>query len=129
MPYVRMQHDVDPKDKLLGELGDIDGYSIFHNQVLVAVYIRPETAASGLILTGKTLDEDRYQSKVGLVIKMGPAAFVPTGEWNWQHEIKVNDWVVFRPSDGWNQTVNGVLCRALDDTLIRGVVNDPDLVY
>lgn len=37
-----MQHDVDPKDDLLKKLGNVKDIEIFHNQLLCAVYIRPE---------------------------------------------------------------------------------------
>ena len=40
-----------------------------------------------------------------------------------------NDWVVFRPSDGWSITVNGVLCRILEDINVRGRIQHPDQVW
>jgi len=43
--------------------------------------------------------------------------------------IEVNDWVVFRPSDGWGLTVNGQMCRLLDDLVIRGRVEHPDIIW
>ena len=67
MPAMIMDHDVDPKEKLLSELGDLSQVEIFNNQVLVAVYIRPNKTKSGLYLSDKTTDEDRYQGKVGLL--------------------------------------------------------------
>jgi len=36
---------------------------------------------------------------------------------------------VFRPSEGWNITVNGVLCKILQDIQIKGVVDNPDRVW
>jgi hypothetical protein len=44
-----MSHEEDPKKKLLEELGDISNVELFHNQVLLAVYLRPEKTKSGLI--------------------------------------------------------------------------------
>jgi co-chaperonin GroES (HSP10) len=74
--------------------------------------------------------EDRIQSKVGLVVKMGPDALEDSsGTWFKGMNIKVGDWVVFRPSDGWSITVNKVLCRMIDDTNIRGRVAHPDQVW
>jgi len=42
MPHMNMTHEVDPKKVLLDALGDIDDYKVFHNEIVVAVYIRPE---------------------------------------------------------------------------------------
>jgi len=75
MPYTRMHHDVDPKESILKELGDISGIEVFNTHVLIATYVRPNTK-SGIHLTDKYVEEDKYQGKVGLVVKKGPLAFV-----------------------------------------------------
>jgi co-chaperonin GroES (HSP10) len=125
-----MLHEKDPKEVLLEQVGDISKIDVFNMQVLVAVYIRPEKTKSGIFLSDKARDEDRYQSKVGLIIKKGPTAFVDKdGEWFSGLDIKEGDWIVFRPSDGWNVTVNGTLCRMLDDMSIRAKISHPDLVW
>ena len=110
MPFMRMEHEADPAENLKAELGDVSSVEVFNNQILVAVYIRPQKTKSGIILTSQTTDEDRYQSKVGLVIKKGPQAFQDSsGEWFNGVKIEEGDWIVFRPSDGWSITVNNVL--------------------
>jgi co-chaperonin GroES (HSP10) len=127
---IAMSHEVDPKEKLLAELGDLSKFEVFNTRVLVAVYIRPEKTKGGFYLTDKTRDEDRYQSKVGLVVRKGPSAFVESdGKWFDGLDINVGDWLVFRPSDGWNLTVHGVLCRMFDDASFQGRVPHPDEVY
>jgi co-chaperonin GroES (HSP10) len=130
MPFMMMEHEVDPADSIRKEMGDISSVEVFNNQVLVAVYIRPQKTKSGIILTNQTTDEDRYQSKVGLVLKKGPQAFEDiSGQWFDGLNIEEGDWIVFRPSDGWNITVNNVLCRIIDDVNIRGRVDQPDRVW
>ena len=130
MPAMTMTHDTDPKQDILDAIGDLDEFQVFHNDVVVAVYLRPEKTASGIYLPDQHRDEDRYQSKVGLVVKMGPDAFEDeTGTWFHGVKVKVGDWVYYRPSDGFNLTVNKVLCRALKDTSIRGVIPTPDMVW
>jgi co-chaperonin GroES (HSP10) len=125
-----MSHEVDPKQALLDELGDISEIELLNTNVLVAVYIRPEKTKGGIIMTEQARDEDRYQSKVGLIIKTGPTAFVESdGKWFSGLDLKAGDWVIFRPSDGWNITVNGVLCRMFDDAIIKGRIPHPDSVY
>lgn len=130
MSNIAMLHEKDPKEVLLGQIGDLSRLEVFNMQVLVAVYIRPEKTKGGLFLSDRARDEDRYQSKVGLILKKGPTAFVDKdGEWFSGLEIKEGDWIVFRPSDGWNVTVNGVLCRMLDDVSVRARIAHPDQVW
>lgn len=131
-----MMHTTDPRTDILDAIGDIDDIEIFNNQVLCAVYIRPKKTASGIYLTDSTVDEDRHQGKVGLILKMGAAAFEdPTNQWfgdearEGNNPMSLGDWAVFRPSDGWSITINGVLCRILDDTNIRGRIQAPDQVW
>jgi len=130
MPHMNMTHDVDPKKVILDALENIDDFKVFHNEVVVAVYLRPEKTKSGIYLPDAHRDEDKHQSKVGLVVKMGPEAFDdPNGNWFRGVDVNLHDWVVYRPSDGWSITVNNVLCRALKDTNIRGSIPHPDMVW
>jgi co-chaperonin GroES (HSP10) len=127
MPYMLMKHDVDPKAKIMDEIGDLSTFRLFNNDILVGVYLRPEQTKSGFYLTDNHRDEDRYQSKVGLLLKAGPKAFEPTEEgWFEDANFKTGDWLVLRPSDGWSITVHGVLCRILKDSSVRGCVENPD---
>lgn len=130
MPAMTMVHDVDPAKLLLDQIGSLDGIDIYNNQVLVAIYQRPEKTVGGIILTEQYRGEDVYQSKVGLIVKLGPDAFHdPKGEWFNDVDLSVGDWAIFRPSDGWHITVNKVLCRILDDTVIRGKTDHPDRIW
>jgi len=123
MNYV-MKHELDPKEELRKQLGDISKLEIFGNEVLVAIYIRPEKTAGGIFITQNAQAEDKWQGKMGLVVKKGPTPLVDK-----QNEVNVGDWVVFRPSDGWGLLVNGVMCRLLDDRVIRGRNPTPDTIY
>jgi co-chaperonin GroES (HSP10) len=125
-----MEHDIDPAETIRKEMGNISDIEIFHNQVLVAIYIRPEKTKSGLYLSAQTREEDKYQGKVGLIIKKGADAFVDdSGKWFKGVNLDVGDWIYFRPSDGWQITVHGQLCRILDDTDVRGRIPQPDTVW
>jgi hypothetical protein len=127
MPYMRMQHDIDPREKLLADIGDLSNVEIFNNKLLVAVYIRPEKSKSGLYMPDQNREEDKFQSKVGLLVKKGNLAFEDDeGKWFQDVEINMHDWLIVRPSDAWSITVNGVLCRIVDDALVQGRVAHPD---
>ena len=130
MNNVQMLHEKDPKQLLLDKVGNINGIQLLNTQVLVAVYIRPEKTKGGIIYVDSTRDEDKYQSKVGLILKKGPTAFVEDGaKWFGDVEFNEHDWLVFRPSDGWNIGVNGVWCRMLEDSSVKAKIDHPDAVF
>lgn len=129
MPATAFAHDIDPKAKLLADLGDLSGAEVFHNQVLCAVYIAPEKTRGGIIRPQSNIDEDRYQGKVGLIIKCGPRAFVSDAKWQWPDDMGVGDWVWYRISDTTGVTVNGQTCRILDDVDVKGRLAQPDGVW
>jgi len=143
MPALVMTHAEDPKISLLRELGDLSDVEVFNNQILVAIYLRPtETTLAGkkFYLPDKSVDEDRYQSKCGLLVKAGPNAFHDAnGVWFKDANIDIGDWVVFRASDGWNITLvrqdpntgetYKVLCKHMDDVAVRGKISNPNRVY
>lgn len=121
---MEMQHTEDPKEEIWKSVGDLSDFQLFGNEVLVAIYIRPQKTSSGIFLTDNYRDEDKWQGKIGLVLKKGGTSLVePTDQ------VDINDWVLFRPSDGWGLTVNGVMCRLLDDRVIRGRPAKPDTIY
>lgn len=128
-----MHHEIDPADGIRRSVEKhIDGIDVLFNQVLIAVYERPKVTASGIHLPDQSTDEDRYQGKVGLVLKKGPDAFQENRDagrvFNGQ-DVKVGDWVVIRTSDGWALNLGAQLCRAVSDTHIRAVVAHPDIVW
>ena len=130
MANMEMDHVVDPKKDILDRLGDLSGIELFNNQILCAVYVRPNKTKSGIYLSDKTVDEDRFQGKVGLLVAAGPEAFNDTsGQWFNDVNFNVHDWLVFRPSDGWSVTVNGVLCRIMSDTQVKARISSPDQVW
>jgi len=148
MPAMLVEHEVDPKTVITNALGDLSKIETSNNQVLVAVYQRGGTGdgkeiktAGGILVPVKNLEEDRFQSKVGLIVKVGPLAFKDdSGKYAWPDDIGVGDWVMYRASDGWSfeiigdpprvdNKVNKVLCRLLDDTAIRARIQHPDTIW
>lgn len=131
MPFMVMQHEVDPKEAIYKNVGEyLENIEVFNNQILVATYMRPEKTKGGIYITEKNRGEDQWQSKIGLVVKMGPTAFKDTsGEWFKDVNIQINDWVILRPSDGWNITINSAPFRMIEDIHIKGRVSNPDFVW
>ena len=71
MPLMRMEHSTPVKEATAALVGDLEGVEVFGNQVLVAIYQRPNKTASGIYLSDGVRAEDQYQGKVGLVLKLG----------------------------------------------------------
>ncbi len=126
----------DPRQALFDAVGDISGFEVFHNLVLVVTYIGPEKTKGGIFLADRTLAEARFQSNVGLVLAVGPRAFQNDVVTNFGGvSVERGDWVMYRASDGREVFIvdasgrNGTPCRLLEDVHIKARVSDPDLVY
>lgn len=127
---MKMVHDVDPRKLLWDSAGDLSGVELAANQVLIGLYKRPEKTKSGIILSDMTRKEDEYQGKVGLVLKMGPQAFVDSDDYSFAGwRINTGDWVVAWVSDGRTTQINDCLCRVVKDSEVRMRVDAPDRVY
>lgn len=124
-----MTHDVDPALELTKKIGDLTKVDVFHNQILVGVYQRPVKTKSNILLPDSVRQEDRYQGKVGVVLKKGAQAFVDDETTKFTDDVNVGDWVFYRVSDGFPITINGVLCRLLEEVHIKGRVPSPDQVF
>jgi hypothetical protein len=126
----------DPAKPLWDAAGDLSDYEIFHNLILVATYIAPEKVGN-IIMPDRRLDEDRFQGKIGLVLKVGPTAFVDDGATKFGgFELMPGQWVIYRPSDGYELFIRdrrkaneGLSCRLIEDVFVRGRVSDPGLIY
>jgi co-chaperonin GroES (HSP10) len=145
MPSALKKSDpiLDEKEAILSKLGDLSAVQIAQNEVLVAIYIRPEKSAGGILLTDRTRKEDNYQGKVGLVVKIGSACrFVRTNEATgvtYGVDVQLHDWVVTRPSDTWPLDVNGgedtsdpkafTNCRLVFDDQIRMKIPNPGMIW
>jgi len=119
----------DPKTALLNAVGDLSDYDLFHNQILVAIYVRPEKTSGGIIRPGTNVQEDEYQGKVGLVVKVGPSAFVSEEEDFMGQMVNVGDWVVYRVGDGWALNIRDTACRILTDRTIRMRIKKPEDIF
>lgn len=126
----------DPAKPLLDAVGDTSDYEVCHNQILVATYIAPEKVGS-IIRPDAHISEDRYQGKVGLVLKVGPLAFVDDSRTKYGGvTVKPGDWILYRNTDAWEIFVrdrrkinDGVSCRLIEDVFVKMKVSDPSLIY
>jgi len=127
--------DDDFKKMLFAEIGeDLKKFRVFGEIVMVASYIAPRKTAGGIILPDNSLDEDRWQGKVGLIVKMGPMAFKYRGQFKWEWDEagppKIGDYVCFNSADGFDEVgIRGHSLRWIPDQLLKQDLHDPKIIY
>lgn len=121
----------DPKQALIDGVGDLSKIELMSNKMLVAIYIAPEKTKGGIIRATQSLKEDIFQGVVGLVLKKSKLAFKDdeaTKTYFHDQDVKVGEWVVFRPGDAKRVQINGIDCRFVEDVTIDMVIDDPEII-
>lgn len=133
MTALAAHHEVDPKQDIFDRIKEhIEDVEIFRNSILLGIYERPEKTKGGIILTDKFRNEDKFQGKAGLVLKLGPAVFKDepdNGIYFYSQTVEIGDWIGIMPSDGWPVTVGDVSCRVVKDTDVKLRIKAPDVVF
>jgi hypothetical protein len=128
-----IEHDIDPKQAILKDLAPyLDDIRIGGPFVLVGVYTREgekRLKGSGIILPGRTGEEDRYQGITGLVVKMGPGAYQSevSRRWFGDKPVELGDWVMFDVKHGRALLLGERTCRIIQDTYLDAVLQRPDM--
>lgn len=122
--------------KVNEQLKGMEDMEIFHNGVVVAKFIR-DKLSKNIIAASETQREDKWQGKIGMVVAIGPSAFVNEPGFDF-HGLKINvgDWVMYRNTDGWDfdylpdgMSSDKIHLRLLEDTHIKGRVKSPDRIW
>lgn len=123
-------HDLHAKTEAIKKkVGSLHGIDVMYNMVLLAAYVRPAKTKGGIIRPGENVEEDIWQGKVGLVLKLGPDAFKDDEEVSFNGQVaNLGDWVVFKVGDAWQLTINDWPCRLVRDSAIRMKTADPSIV-
>lgn len=129
---VSMLHTISPKqvvwDALPKDIGDVQ---ILANDVLVGMYVRPSQTASGIHLPDKGIrSEDSIVGKAGMIIRMGPLAFVRDEGHDWGDVIpQVGDWVAIWVMDAARTLeLGGQRCRVVEDVHVKMILPRPDMI-
>jgi co-chaperonin GroES (HSP10) len=146
---VLVVHDRDPAESILEEVGSFcEGLTMLGADVFIVMYERVKgTGGSenrtrgGLIVpdvSGGTTGEDKWQGKVGLVMKMGPIAFQEDDAHQWGGIApKVGDWVIINVSQTFSFDIpvygqgedralspkSARRARTVQDIYIKGIVS------
>ena len=120
----------DPRSTIIEMVGDLSDYHVLGSRVLVGTYIASRMTKGGIWRPEKSIDEDRWQGKVGLVLKMGPMAFKYDGSFAYEGtKPEIGQWVEYRPAETSEVGIRGAPCRYIDSQNIRAVIPDPSLIY
>lgn|SRR5882672_6109549 len=104
--------------------------AVLHSQVLVMGYIPPARTKSGLYLTDKSTEEERFQGNCGLVIGLGGGAFKDDNIAQFNGDsLQIGDWVMYVAADGISMFIREVPCRLFSDTRILMKVTSPEIYY
>jgi co-chaperonin GroES (HSP10) len=125
-------HKTPFKDLVFKNIGNLDDYVVLGDDVLVATYVKTGKTAGGIILTDKSVDEDRWQGKVGLVLKLGESAFKYEGPYEYKGTVpKIGSYIVFHTSDTREIGIKGFSCRTISSSLVRMIIPDEaaDAIY
>jgi len=119
----------DPKAGMLAKVGSLKDIDVMYNMVLLAAYVRPERTKGGIIRPGESKEEDIWQGKTGLVLKLGPDAFEDDNDTSFNgQKAEVGEWVVFKGGDAWQLTIGDWPCRLVRDSSIKMKVKDPSII-
>lgn len=136
----------DQRKAIFAGLGALDQYELLDEEVLVGLYVINNVAASGRDVNGKEYKiitgdnvtaETRFQSKIGCLIKMGPAAFKWMNNGQKYEGIVPDegDWVVFKVADSTGEIFlkdrkapEYINCRRFHWASIKMRVKDPRTV-
>lgn len=134
LPPMLMQHDEDPREVIFKKVGlkkgEVPGFDLFANRVLVGIYERPKQTKSGILLADQTRKEDEHQGKAAVVLMKGPTAFKDDGNYSFEgQDLEVGDWVMLFVTHGLKCFINGQLCRIVRDVDITMKIPAPDTVY
>jgi co-chaperonin GroES (HSP10) len=132
---MKLSHDPGARERTLSAVQPyLDDIELFGNRVLVAVYEAPAEAKTkgGIILTESSKEENIWQGKTGLVIKVGPWAFKDRDGvlWSDKEFVEVGDWVSFHIGETRMFRLGGEHhCRVLTDRAVMAKIRAQDVVY
>lgn len=124
-------HASDPKKDILDLVGSaIERIHLNGTDCLCIAYERPEKTAGGIIRpeTASVRKEDPIQGIVALLVKFGPQIEDKLDRFG-DRLPQIGDWVAVSRGDVFNFHVGKRVGFTVPVTMIRFVLDDPDLVY
>jgi co-chaperonin GroES (HSP10) len=94
-------------------------------KLLIGLPRQEEKTKGGIIKAKQTLHREEVGSICGLVLEMGPDAYVDKGRFPNGPYCERGDWIVMRAYSGTRFQIDGSEYRLINDDSVEGVVADP----
>ncbi len=98
---------------------DVKGYTL-----LIKAYIMPDRTTGGIIRPDSVIDDQKRRQNLGLVLKIGPTAFVDRFE---DRRCNVGDWVHYSTMEREPIYPGTDTCYYINDEKIYAVIPPEDL--
>jgi len=128
----RISEAEDPKQAILDAVAEyLPKIQVHGDLVLVGTYIRPRKTKGGIIRPDINVQEDIWQGKVGLVLKLGTTAYTDTQDYKFPEQDRAlpGSWCVFWVGDGKQCSVGDFPCRLVRDINIHMTIEDPNIIF
>jgi co-chaperonin GroES (HSP10) len=98
--------------------------------ILVAIPKMPDTTSGGIIKPDALVDKEQMASMFGMVLAMGPDAYVDQKRFPSGPACKLGDWVMFRAYSGtrFKLTIDETEYRVVPDDSVQATIEDPRFI-
>jgi len=119
-----------PYAEILKKVGDLSVITVMYNMVLLAAFVQPERTRGGIIRPGTSQEEDIFQGKTGMVLKLGREAFQDDIDTQFHgQKAELGEWVVFKLGDAWKIQIRDWPCLLVRDSAIKMKTDDPSIIF
>lgn len=111
---------------IIKELGvDIEVHGYY---LLLKAPVIPEKTKGGIYTPDSYRNNESRAPNVGLVLKMGPQAYLPSEKFGGKPRCEVGDWVIYSMYERQEEKINGHLCYFIADERILATLTDIDIM-
>ena len=112
--------DLDGERRKAAQLPDPTGF-----QLLIALPEQDEKTEGGIYVPDDFRQREETASITGMVLKMGPDAFVDVSRFPNGPYCKKGDWIIMQAYTGTRVSIHGKEFRLINDDCVKAVIEDP----
>ena len=112
--------DLDGERRKAAQLPDPTGF-----QLLIALPEQDEKTEGGVYVPDDFRQREETASITGMVLKMGPDAFVDVSRFPNGPYCKKGDWIIMQAYTGTRVSIHGKEFRLINDDCVKAIIEDP----
>mgnify|MGYP003637334447 FL=1 len=112
--------DLDGERRKAAQLPDPTGF-----QLLIALPEQDEKTEGGVYVPDDFRQREETASITGMVLKMGPDAFVDVSGFPNGPYCKKGDWIIMQAYTGTRVSIHGKEFRLINDDCVKAIIEDP----